>query len=280
MPEKFDIFRTTQFYFEDKYYLGGGEVKAYINPPANFFEHYYTLHYLTQKLEYSFEYKICKLYDFAYTGKKFEYFKKNFKKFFPDAFMSLEIPNKLDNLTNFNSLYYKNKMEIRTGIYAISLAAALGYKRIYLIGFDGYKKDAINYAFTMANKNLDKILKLKIKELGEGFGKGIIHSNEMDIQALGFIQKNYKVEMLSLCPNSPLNQYINLAPQNFIYDKSFIKEKPKDSIKDILIPPDIAYKQYRKMYLRPILEENIYFRLIKDLIKLPSAVKNYLKIKL
>ena len=34
LPEKFDIFRTTQFYFEDKYYLGGGGGKSLYKPSS------------------------------------------------------------------------------------------------------------------------------------------------------------------------------------------------------------------------------------------------------
>ncbi|EAI0016875.1 TPA: hypothetical protein R1X64_001267, partial [Campylobacter upsaliensis] len=50
-------------------------------------------------------------------------------------------------------------------------------------------------------------------------------------------------------------------------------------INDMLLPSKRAYKNARKLrnYDNSKLTDNLYYRLIKDLIKLPSNIKHHLK---
>lgn len=84
-----------------------------------------------------------------YAGENKDYFMKYCKNIFPiNILYSKDIP-KL-------KLYYYfihfekcvRKITPRTGITAVALAASLGYKKIYLVGFDEYYENKINYAFS------------------------------------------------------------------------------------------------------------------------------------
>ncbi|MGC6406569.1 alpha-2,3-sialyltransferase, partial [Bisgaard Taxon 45] len=45
LPEKYDVFRCNQFYFEERYFLGK-KIKAVFFTPKVFLEQYYTLYHL------------------------------------------------------------------------------------------------------------------------------------------------------------------------------------------------------------------------------------------
>ncbi|EDP6889543.1 hypothetical protein GQ261_02030 [Campylobacter upsaliensis] len=58
-----------------------------------------------------------------------------------------------------------------------------------------------------------------------------------------------------------------------------LENKPQNHINDMLLPSKRAYKNARKLrnYDNSKLTDNLYYRLIKDLIKLPSNIKHHLK---
>lgn len=95
--------------------------------------------------------------------------------------------------------------------------------------------------------------------------------------------KNINARFFVLCPNSPLSQHIPLAPD---INASFsIESKPENYTKDIIIPPlmNYNYSGFKKPIPKPLSQDsqsmhektdgNFYLKLIKDLVKLPSALK-------
>lgn len=149
LPQDFDVFRVNFFYFEDKYYLGN-KVKICTTFPENFFQYYYAIHQLKQKNEYQIDAIACAFYGIQCVfEKKYHFLQKNFKALFPDALNPLEIKEIYPFLAfhSFRKLYLDTHLIERTGIYTIALACALGYKKIYLAGFDTYQPNANNYAF-------------------------------------------------------------------------------------------------------------------------------------
>ncbi|EJH9379679.1 alpha-2,3 sialyltransferase, partial [Campylobacter jejuni] len=62
-------------------------------------------------------------------------------------------------------------------------------------------------------------------------------------------------------------------------NSNFIIQEKNNYTKDILIPSNEAYGKFSKiLILKKIkIKKNIYYRLIKDLLRLPSDIKHYFK---
>ncbi|HDZ5086883.1 TPA: alpha-2,3 sialyltransferase [Campylobacter jejuni] len=269
LPSDFDVFRCNQFYFEDRYYLGKN-IQAVFFFPGNFFEQYYTTQILLQRQEYFCKNIVCKIFPIQHHAyqKSLRNFNNIFPIFFPAAYDgNKKYISKLHQLNHFlNFIFTYNKgMQITTGIYAVACAVACGYKNIYITGIDFYNTP--NYAYEISDKK-------GLHGLNPSFVTGYIksHSKEIDLKVLNFLSMNYQVNFFSISPNSPITEYIPLAPQKHsIFN---IEDKPLNSIKDILIPPKESYKKYSKaLYL----ENNICYNFLHDFYKFPSALKNYLK---
>lgn len=291
--EYYDIFRCNQFYFEDKYYLGKNIKLAFAISP-NLFEQSYTY----KTLNYTNQYNILNIgvSDFNLTCMDSVYHKH--LDIFDDIITGSIYLSKLKAFYSFmryNEIY-KNK-RITSGIYMCAFATALGYKEIYIAGIDLYKaKEA--YAFDTLKPNLLKVLP------NFGLKPGDFHTQETDIMSLKFLEDNYDVKFYTLCPNSPIAEYIPLADK--ANNKAFIPiQKQEDSIRDMLIPESFAYdmlKYYeitinkeklilkltqqtpfddacqttQKLYREPI-EKNMIYRIFKDIVRLPKDIAFYIK---
>ncbi|EHH1538542.1 alpha-2,3 sialyltransferase, partial [Campylobacter jejuni] len=102
------------------------------------------------------------------------------------------------------------------------------------------------------------------------------HSKNTDIKALEFLEKTYKIKLYCLCPNSLLANFIELAPN---LNSNFIIQEKNNYTKDILIPSSEAYGKFSKNinFKKIKIKENVYYKLIKDLLRLPSDIKHYFK---
>ncbi|EOH2692045.1 alpha-2,3-sialyltransferase, partial [Campylobacter jejuni] len=170
----------------------------------------------------------------------------------------------------FHEIYFNQR--ITSGIYMCAVAIALGYKEIYLSGIDFYQNGS-SYAFDTKQKNLLKLVSNFKNDNSHYIG----HSKNTDLKALEFLEKTYKIKLYCLCPNSLLANFIELAPNlnsNFI-----IKKKKNNYTKDILIPSSEAYGKFSKniIFKKIKIKENIYYKSIKDLLRLPSDIKHYFK---
>ncbi|EAJ3506410.1 alpha-2,3-sialyltransferase, partial [Campylobacter coli] len=109
LPDKYDVFRCNQFYFEEKYYLGKNIKSVFFNP-GFFFEQYYTSMQLILKKEYFIENIICSTFDLNFIDNSF--FLKSFYNWFPEAYLGHEILNKLKDFYNYikyNEIYYNQR---------------------------------------------------------------------------------------------------------------------------------------------------------------------------
>ena len=171
-----------------------------------------------------------------------------------------------------------------------AFAACLGYNEIYIAGIDFYKTTSTHAFGVRTPNNLKK---------NPNFGPpSLVHSLEMDIKCLEFLAKNYNIKFYSICPNSPLSNYIPLVKSN--NSIAFIPEyKPKDYINDIILPDKCTYDKILKEYkpksynqLSPYkqhhpqnqvkiykqkLKSNLMFLAFKDIWRLPSDIFYYIK---
>ncbi|ECC0098045.1 alpha-2,3 sialyltransferase, partial [Campylobacter jejuni] len=158
-----------------------------------------------------------------------------------------------------------------SGVYMCAVAIALGYKEIYLSGIDFYQNGS-SYAFDTKQENLLKLAPDFKNDRSHYIG----HSKNTDIKALEFLEKTYKIKLYCLCPNSLLANFIELAPN---LNSNFIIQEKNNYTKDILIPSSEAYGKFSKNinFKKIKIKENVYYKLIKDLLRLPSDIKHYFK---
>ena len=295
LPLDYDVFRCNQFYFEDKYYLGKKVKFAFANPFV-LFEQCYTYKTLLYKNEYEIENIVVS--DFNLSCADSFYLK--YLQVFDETLRGSRFISKLKDFYTFvryNELYHNKR--ITSGIYMCAFAVALGYKEIYITGIDLYSaKEA--YAFQAKKPDLLKILP-NFNSIPDS-----CHTKEIDIKALEFLAKHYDIKFYSISPNSPINEHIQLA--NSKNNTTFIvKEKTRDSIKDMLIPSIEAYENLNHgidsmlhynhvevqdkisqqeaiqavwheidKYKKP-LRNNAVYRLFSDIIKLPKDISKYIK---
>ncbi|EAI4685171.1 TPA: alpha-2,3 sialyltransferase [Campylobacter coli] len=269
LPDDFDVFRCNQFYFEDKYYLGK-KCKAVFYNPSLFFEQYYTLKHLIANQEYETELIICSNFNQAHLES--ENFRKSFYDYFPDAYLGCDFFKQLkefDAYFKFHEIYLNQR--ITSGIYMCAVAIALGYKEIYLTGIDFYQNGS-SYAFDTKQENLLKLAPNFKNDNSQYIG----HNKNTDIKALEFLEKTYKINLYCLSPNSSLANFIEIAPN---LNSRFIAQEKNNYTKDILIPPKEAYVKFSKNInlKKSKIKENIYFKIVKDLLRLPSDIKHYIK---
>ncbi|HHF3702877.1 TPA: alpha-2,3-sialyltransferase, partial [Haemophilus influenzae] len=128
------------------------------------------------------------------------------------------------------------------------------------------------YAFHHQKENIIKLL----PSFSQNKSQNDIHSMEYDLNALYFLQKHYGVNIYCISPESPLCNYFPLSPLNNPF--TFIPEEKKNYTQDILIPPESVYKKIG-IYSKPRIYQNLVFRLIWDILRLPNDIKKALKAK-
>ncbi len=241
LPDKYDVFRCNQFYFEEKYYLGKNIKSVFFNP-GFFFEQYYTSMQLILKKEYFIENIICSTFDLNFIDNSF--FLKSFYNWFPEAYLGHEILNKLKDFYNYikyNEIYYNQR--ITSSIYMCAIAIIFGYENIFLTGVDFYDKSKNYYAFNSKKNNLIKLN----PSFSLNHNRGDFHSKDVDLKALDFLMKNYSINIYSVSPNSILSRYIKLP--DCVNKNRFKIIKKHDYINDICIPADSAvYDYYKKVF--------------------------------
>lgn len=292
LPLKYDTFRCNQFYFEEKYFVGK-DVKVACFADQALFAQIYTAILLNAKDEYQIQSVFLNnKRDFGEENAEFE---KNMQVLLnsltQERFINRVYDGKYShNIADFlewlilNQLYfYKHPT---TGVLLCAIAVALGYKEIYIAGIDFYRGKRA-YAFNSLPQNLlkfdkymaDFIANFKHTECAEKY-----HSKDFDLACLEFLDKKYGAKFYSLCPQSPLSNYIPLAQ---ITNNIFVpQEKPKDFIADIAIPPKEAHIQFFAQDYKARLDDlpnptrikrNVYFKALQDLRRFYGDFKAFLK---
>ncbi|MGC6408548.1 alpha-2,3-sialyltransferase [Bisgaard Taxon 45] len=274
LPEKYDVFRCNQFYFEERYFLGK-KLKAVFFTPEVFLEQYYTLYHLKQNNEYFVDEII--LSSFNHPTVDLEQNQK-IQNLFVDAINGYE--NYLAKLTAFDVyLRYKELYEnqrITSGVYMCAVAIAMGYTDIYLTGIDFYQSNKEKYAFDYKQPNILHLL--------PDFQKNKIqfdyHHEHVDLEALHFLQEHYQVNLYSLSPTSPLSEHFPAPPVEANGEVTFVAQQKENYIHDILLPPRSVYEKLGLVVSKKErFHSNLIVRLIRDVLKLPSVLKHYLREK-
>ncbi|GJJ80459.1 alpha-2,3-sialyltransferase [Pasteurella canis] len=272
LPERYDVFRCNQFYFEDKYYLGKN-IKAVFFTIGVILEQYYTLYHLVQNEEYMYENIILS----SFNTNEFEFSenKKLMNVFigvtngYEEYLSKLE---KFDKYLRFREIFEGKR--ITSGVYMAAVAVAAGYKDIYLVGIDFYTEEQTSYAFEHKKNN---ILKL-IPSFNNSISQAGFHNENTDIEALLFLKETYDVNFYSISSHSPMSKYFPLP--DFKNDVCYVPDKKINYIDDILLPPKFVYKKLGILSpKKKALYSNVAFRFFKDLLRLPSAIKHYLREK-
>ena len=281
------------FWFEENYYLGK-EVTYASAIRMMLLESFFAHNILRKKGEYDI------LNTIVNGEPPFSNYPTHYKKwrtFFRDCLSLEKYLYRLDNFYQY-LLYARlyHNQHITSGIALCGLATALGYKKVFIAGIDLYqaKHQNTSYAFKADTptlrygKNVDFSPKL-----WEG------HSLEFDIETLNFLMKHYGVEFYSICPTTPINKYIPLAPTQKTPLKITIEPKPKNFLNGLPIPDRLSYDKLKEVSITPQnfiytnpyekslnggvayhkskLKQNLIFMLCKDLFRLPNDIKHYIK---
>lgn len=252
MPEDYDVFRCNQFYFEEQYFLGK-KVKGVCFATQMAFEQIYTMLHLHAKGEYEIEHIFLRDLICPNQSQEHKMVQALLEYFNDDVFIhgiyqshhAQHIKAFLEFIKMREIYFYEH---ITTGILLCAIATAMGYKEIYLAGIDFYESREV-YAFDTLQNNLLKLApefefvihhsKKKSFNFLRNHKTYPYHSKNADLEALKFLSKHYGVQFYSLCPTSPISNYLKLPPKN---QTSFSPiPKPPCFTKDILIPPQYAY---------------------------------------
>ncbi|EAJ4971488.1 hypothetical protein DIE38_01020 [Campylobacter upsaliensis] len=97
--------------------------------------------------------------------------------------------------------------------------------------------------------------------------------------SLRIIKRALRCKNLLPLSHQSLSQIVTPPPSTSHLNHFILENKPQNHINDMLLPSKRAYKNARKLrnYDNSKLTDNLYYRLIKDLIKLPSNIKHHLK---
>ncbi|HHF4042691.1 alpha-2,3-sialyltransferase [Haemophilus influenzae] len=267
LPKDYDVFRCNQFYFEDHYFLGKKIKKVFFNYSV-IFEQYYTFLQLIKNNEY--EYADIILSSFLNLGHSEL---KKIQSLLPQIDLGHNYLKKLrafDTHLQYHELYEDKR--ITSGVYMCAVATAMGYKDLYLTGIDFYQEKGNPYAFHHQKENIIKLL----PSFSQSKSQSNIHSMEYDLSALHFLQKHYGINIYCISPESPLCNYFPLSLLN--NPITFLPEEKKNYTQDILIPPESVYKKIG-IYSKPRIYQNLIFRLIWDILRLPNDIKHALKAK-
>lgn len=279
LPSDLDIFRCNNFYLEEQYFIGK-KIKAAFFNRLSFFEQQATMEALKERDEYQ-----CELIVYSEPESALHNIESSQELFtyFPDTLSFFDFYQaKLPELAKYTmKLVTLEGRYMTSGTAAVVTAVAMGYKKIYITGIDLYVGTQ-DYAFDSKKPNLTNlqpILKDKIP-----FGDW--HSAQTEIAILQKLQELYDIEIYSASPTSPLSEYFPLAFETGFGEQNYHQlcfPKPKDCLKDIIIPQSYAYQQFRNKYYPATthipLKHNLIYRLVYDLLHLPSHIKKYLRHK-
>ena len=223
LPQDFDVYRCNQFYFEDKYYLGKRVSSVFFNP-AVFFQQYHTLKKLLIRKEYECEEIFSSKMLWGTEDLKVG---ECFNMIYPDAIEIYKIVQqypKVHAFLKYNDLFLKQRAT--SGILMLLIAAIRGYKEMHLIGIDFYENG--DYAFELRKENL-----LRLMPDFSNCVKTCHHTKSFDMECIAFIQEYFDLKLYDLSLGS---HALNL-PKSPMANNSFVlKDKPQDSIKDIVMP--------------------------------------------
>ena len=236
LPKEYDVFRCTQFFFEDKYYLGK-EVTGFFMGHPTFQSLFNTSIVLESSNEYFFK-------DKYFSGLILDdsIYNREFLKYFWTAQAAFDIYSKHPQVSQFiNNWFTRYGLYPTTGTIMILTAAALGYSEIYVTGIDFYDSKTELYAFDVekANELNNKMVKGQGDKKSFQFSDPLLnpdswHTEEIERAGIELVKNLEGVKIYSLTPDSKLSTILPLASlQN---EKSYVPiEKSEGYLKDIVL---------------------------------------------
>ncbi|GHT91814.1 hypothetical protein FACS1894140_2960 [Spirochaetia bacterium] len=241
LPKDVKILRMTNFFFENRYYAGK-RVDYYIEYFLRLKNQYFNLHHLNERKEYLID------KDNIYVTVAEEPI-----KYFPLVKLVTPLIHQNKKIAEFRAFYENYYSQyLSTGITAIALAAVLGFKKIYIAGFDLYsdKDNAHPYKEgDVSSSSMQEIYKTsapageakKTKVTDVNSVDEILQNHPSDVQInfLNLLQSTYgDTEICSVCESSPINAYIKIGPILFDTPWYLPESKPVEAIKDWLPLPN------------------------------------------
>lgn len=273
LPEQFDVFRCNQFYFEDAHYLGQN-VKAVFFNSSVFFEQFYTAMLLSERNEYRFEKIILSDYGNPLVTRDTPTVEAVLPQITNGYKAYLSKLEAFDNYLRFNELYRSQRPT--AGVYMVAVAAAMGYKDIYLAGIDFYRGDKSQYAFDHQKDNIVSL----VPNFKEDQSHAEVHGENFELDALQFLMNHYGLRLFTVCPESPAADTFPLAPVQS--EGHFeVKKKAPGAIKDIQLPPASFYQRLAGLEepLPHAHRGNLIVWLLYDLLTFPKGLRRYFRDK-
>ncbi|EAL9241150.1 hypothetical protein DYW72_01395 [Campylobacter coli] len=91
------------------------------------------------------------------------------------------------------------------------------------------------------------------------------------MEIIKFLQDNYDVKFFSICPTSPINNYIPLGKEQNNQEFIILKKTKYSYLKKIL-PSKKAKLRYKRIYLT----SNSFIDFFYNILRAPRAIKLYL----
>jgi len=238
VPEDVKIMRTTSFYFEEKYYAGK-RVDFYVEYAKRLTEQYFNIHTINEKNEYDVD-----MENLWWTV----LFEKN--QHFPTIKSCTEFIQKTPLIAEFRCFYeYYHGQYLPTGMQAIALAFCLGFKKIYLAGFDLFSDPNNMHVYPDVKRVMETVKNHQGSSVYETSGEiasgnmaeylNKTHPMEMQIKFLQLLIKLFPgAQLLSVCETSAINEHVGAAPT--LYERPWFspQDKPKERTTDWYSLPD------------------------------------------
>jgi alpha-2,3 sialyltransferase len=222
LPNEFKVMRFNSFYKEEKYYVGR-KVDYCLCYSQELDSTYYCWRTVSMNREYEID-----MTDGIYATVLFEP-----NKHFPSVKLATLLIQQNIAIAEFRCFYeYYHEKYLPTGIQGIALAAVLGFNNIYLAGFDfGLGATSLHIWDEDASSHED------LSHFRDR------HPLDMQIEFLGLLKEQFQnTKILSVCEDSPINQYIKEAPIIRGDIDYVIEPKPENRTKEINIPVRIKNK--------------------------------------
>jgi alpha-2,3 sialyltransferase len=227
LPQSFKVMRCNTFYLEDKYYAGK-QVDYYLFYALCIDEMYFNLRAVHAKKEYNVD-----LINGIYATVMSEQ-----NKHFPTVKMATPLIQQNPAIAEFRCFYeYYYEQYVPTGLQAIALAAVLGFKNIFLTGFDMFA-DSNDFMHPFdKNKESQDMFKWSLDR----------HPMQVQIDFITLLRKEFSNQnFYSVSPESPLNKIVPLAPKNIAAPPRFLpQEKDMDRTLNLLTPPELCKDKNR-----------------------------------
>lgn len=222
LPDDIAIFRMNNFFFEDKYYLGK-KVDYYYTDYGFLKNQFFNIYNLNERKEYTINTILS-------NGKA--------KTEYPTTTDITALVNNNQRFREF--IFYYNKYYqqwVSGGILSLFAVTELGYNELYMVGFDFYSNE--NYPWKNAEhpifqKYVPRDSDQNIKTVIERY-----HPLEIQLKALDLLKQIGGIKLYSICENTKLNDYIDLAPIINPNKQYLIQNKDSNAMHDWLELPVI-----------------------------------------